>query len=166
MGPLHSMKTRPPPLPQISQSPEKTETGREESCPFSLDSPHFYPDKFCNGSQIEGNCQISLLLYHSAKTIQSPTMEQPWNLSVRSQVFLNIFPNWALSRPVPFYWVTIALASLSQPPSPNSWHPVSFDWVGISPYLSTEPHSSWVSMPRMFHTHTTPPVSFLLEGGR
>ena len=159
MGPLHSMKTRPPPLLQISQSPEKTETGKEESCPFSLHSPHFYPDKFCDGSQIEGKCQISLLLNHSAKTIQSPTVEQPRNLSVRSQVFLNFFPNWALSRPVPFYWVTIALASFSQPPSPNSWHPVSFDWVGISQYFQQSPTQcldhEWVS-PGCF-THTPPP---------
>ena len=32
-------------------------------------------DKFYNGSQIEEKCQMSLLLNHSAKTIQSPTME-------------------------------------------------------------------------------------------
>ena len=131
----------------------------------------FYPDKSYNGSQIEGKCQISLLLNHLAKTIQSPKMEQPQHLSVRPQVFLNFFPNWALSRPVPFHWVAIALASFSQPhhPPPQLLTPsifwlggnisVSFDWVGISQYLSAELHSvsrSCMSMPLMFHTHTFP----------
>ena len=53
---------------------------------------HFYPDKFHNGSQIEEKCQISLLLNHSAKTIQSPTMEPPQHLSAKPQVFLDFFP--------------------------------------------------------------------------
>ena len=135
MGPLHSMKTRPPPLLQIPQSPEKTETGKEESCPFSLHSPHFYPDKFCDGSQIEGKCQISLLLNHSAKTIQSPTMERPEHLSAETQVFLDFFQ----SRPpysVPFHWVGNSPGIFQSAP-----HPVSFDWVGIPQYLSTKPHS-------------------------
>ena len=83
-------------------------------------------------------------LNHSAKSIQSPAMEQPQNLSVGPQVFLNFFPNWAPSHPVPFYWVATALASFSQPPPPsNSWHPGSYDWVGISRYLSTK--LCWVS---------------------
>ena len=43
--------------------------------------PHFYPDKFYNGSQIEEKGQISLLLNHLAKTIQSSTTEQPQHLS-------------------------------------------------------------------------------------
>ena len=34
--------------------------------------PHFYPDKFYNGSQTEERCQMSLLLKHSAKTIRVP----------------------------------------------------------------------------------------------
>ena len=53
----------------------------------------------------------------------------------------------------------ILLASFSQP--------VSFDWVRLSRYLSTEPHSvsrPWVGVPWMFHLG--PPVSFLLGGDR
>ena len=33
-------------------------------------------------------------------------------------------------------------------------HPLSFDWLGIYQYLSTEPHSvsrPWVGMPQIFH---------------
>ena len=51
--------------------------------------PYFYPDKFYNGSQTEEKCQISLLLNHSAKTIQSPTTEWLWHLSTESQVSLD-----------------------------------------------------------------------------
>ena len=54
--------------------------------------PHFYPDKFYKGNQIEGKCQISLLLNHLAKAIQSPTMERPQHLSAETQVFLIFFP--------------------------------------------------------------------------
>ena len=66
--------------------------------------PHFYSDKFYKGSQIEEKCQISLLLNHSAKTIQSPTTEPPRHLSAKPQVFLDFFP---IEPPysVPFYWV-------------------------------------------------------------
>ena len=76
----------------------KTKLARRSLVPFVQSKAlmyfsHFYPDKFYNGSQIEEKCQTSLLLNHSAKTIQSPTLEQPRNLSVRSQVFLNFFPN-------------------------------------------------------------------------
>ena len=56
--------------------------------------PHFYPDKFYNDSQIEEKCQISLLLNHSAKTIQSPTMEQPRHLSAKPGI-PQFFPSWA-----------------------------------------------------------------------
>ena len=38
--------------------------------------------------------------------------------------------------PVPFHWVGNSLGIFQSVP-----HPVSFDWVGISQYLSTEPHS-------------------------
>ena len=79
---------------------------------------HFYPEKFYKGNQIEKKCQISLLLNNSAKTIQSPTMEQPRHLSVGPQVFLDFFPNQA---PLPstfhlggqFFWHL----SASPPPS-------------------------------------------------
>ena len=54
---------------------------------------HFYPDKFYNGSQIEEKCQISRLLNHSAKTIQSPTMERSQHLSAEPRVFLDFFSN-------------------------------------------------------------------------
>ena len=73
-----------------------------------IDSPHFYPDKFYNGSQVEGKCQISLFLNHLAKTIQSPTMEQPRHLSAEPWVFLDFFP--------------------IEPPYPGPSH-----WVGNSP---------------------------------
>ena len=63
--------------------------------------PHFYPDKFCNGSQIEGKCQISLLLNHSAKTIQSPTTDRTQHLSAEPWVFLSYFSSWA---PLPSTW--------------------------------------------------------------
>ena len=58
--------------------------------------PHFYPDKFYNGNQIEENCQISLLFNHSANTTQSPTTEQPQHFSAEPRVFLDFFPSWAL----------------------------------------------------------------------
>ena len=65
--------------------------------------PHFYPDKFCNGSQIEEKCQIRLLLNRLAKTIQSPTMERPGHLSAEHQVFLDFFQS-SPPCPVPFHW--------------------------------------------------------------
>ena len=107
---------------------------------------HFYPDKFYNGSQIEENCQISLLLNHSIKTSQSPTVEQPQHQP--SPWYSSIFSKQAhLPSTFPlggqFFW------HLSATP-----HPASFDWVGILQYLSTEPHSvsrPWVGMPQMFH---------------
>ena len=34
MGPPHGMRTRPPPLPYISQSPEKTKNWPGEDIPF------------------------------------------------------------------------------------------------------------------------------------
>ena len=52
--------------------------------------------KFSNGSQIEGKCQISLLLNHLAKTIQSSTMERPPHLSAKPWVFLDFFHNQPL----------------------------------------------------------------------
>ena len=78
--------------------------------------PHFYPDKFCNDSQIEEKCQISLLLNHSAKTIQSPTTEQPRHLSAEpgySSIFSQLSPHiqYLSTR-----WAII-LASFSQPPT-------------------------------------------------
>ena len=53
--------------------------------------PHFYPDIFYNGSQIEKKCQISLLLNHSAKTMQSLQWS---NLGIfqLSPLFLDFFP--------------------------------------------------------------------------
>ena len=91
--------------------------------------PHFYPDKFYKGNQIEGKCQISLLLNHLAKAIQSPTMERPQHLSAETQVFLNFFPIEP-PYPVPFHWVSNSPGIFQLPP-----HPVSFDWVGIPQYL-------------------------------
>ena len=65
--------------------------------------PHFYPDKFYKGSQIEEKCQISLLLNHSAKTIQSPTIERPQHLSAEPQVVLDFFFPIEPPYPVPFH---------------------------------------------------------------
>ena len=78
--------------------------------------PHFYPDKFYNGSQIEEKGQISLLLNHLAKTIQSSTTERPQHLSAEPQVFLDFFPQ--LNMPTQFLSIgwAILLASFSQPP--------------------------------------------------
>ena len=112
-------------------------------------SPHFYPDKFYNGSRIEGKCQISLLLNHSANTIQSTTMEWPWHLSAEPWVFFDFFPPVEPPYPVPFHWVGNSPGAFQPVP-----YPVSFVWVGISQYLSTESHSVFrpkVCMPRMFH---------------
>jgi len=98
--------------------------------------PHFYPDKFYKGSQIEEKCQIRLLLNRLSKTIQSPTMEGPGHLSAEHQVFLDFFPNRA---PLP---TTFPLGGQC------SWHPsasplpsifwlggnssVSFNWAPLS----------------------------------
>ena len=85
--------------------------------------PHFYPDKFHNGSQTEEKCQISLLLNHLAKTIQSSTMERPWHLSAKPQIFLDLFHNQApLPRTFPlggqFPWHL------------SAWLPLSIFWLG------------------------------------
>ena len=79
--------------------------------------PHFYPDKFYKDSQIEEKCQISLLLNHSTKIIQSPTMVRPQHVLAEPQVFLNFFSQ---SSPPTQYLSTgwaILLASFSQPPT-------------------------------------------------
>ena len=77
--------------------------------------PHFYPDKFYNGSQIEEKCQVNILLNHSAKIIQSFTMKQPQDLSAEPWAFLDSFPHLS---PATHYlstgWV-VPLASFSQP---------------------------------------------------
>ena len=66
--------------------------------------PHFYPDIFYNGSQIEKKCQISLLLNHSAKTMQS----LQWSdLSIfqLSPGYSSIFFQSSPPYPVPFHWM-------------------------------------------------------------
>ena len=118
---------------------------------------YFCPKTFYKGSQNEENCQISLLPNHSARTTQAPIMEQPQYLSAKLWVFLDIFQS-SPSPPTPqepCYWVGIPLGIFQPGP-----HPVSFDWLGISQYLSTEPHSvsrPWVGMPQIFH----PPPQYL-----
>ena len=91
--------------------------------------PHFYSDKFYKGSQIEEKCQISLLLNRSAKTIQSPTTEQPRHLSAEPQVFLDFFPIEP-PYPLPFHWVGNSPGIFQPAP-----HLASFDCVGIPQYL-------------------------------
>ena len=122
-----------------------------------IDSPHFYPDKFYNGSQIEGKCQISLFFNHLAKTVQSPTMEWPWHLSAEPWVFLDFFPIEP-PYPGPSHWVGNSPGIFQPAP-----HPVSFAWVGISLYLSAEPYSvsrPWVGMSQMFHPGPTQYLSY------
>ena len=68
-----------------------------------------------------------------------------------SLIFFPIEPSY----PVPFHWVGNSSGIFQPAP-----HPVSFDWVGISLYLSTEPYSlsrSWVGMPRIFNLTAPPP---------
>ena len=69
-------------LPLGSQLPEDTLWPEGANVPFLQSRAlmyfsQFYPIIFYNGCPIEEKCQISLLLDHSAKTIQSPTMKQP-----------------------------------------------------------------------------------------
>ena len=104
---------------------------------------------------VKFKCQISLLLNHSTKTIQSPTMEQPWHLSAEPQVSLNFFPIEPLF-PVPFHWVGSSPGIFQPVP-----HLASFDWVGIPHYLSTKPPSvsrPWVGTPWMFHLGPLPSI--------
>ena len=113
---------------------------------FSNYFPHFYPDKFYNSHKTEVKCQISLLLNHSARIIQ--TMWH-WHLSAKPWVFLDFFPNWA-PLPVPFHWIDNSPGIFQPAP-----HPVYFAWVGTSQHLSTEPYSGsrpWVCMPWMLHS--------------
>ena len=77
---------------------------------------HFYPDKFYNGSQTGEKSQMGLLLNHSAKTIQSPTMERPRHFSAKPWVFLDFFPIEPPYRYLSTGWA-ILLASFSQPPT-------------------------------------------------
>ena len=117
--------------------------------------PHFYPDKFYKGSQIEEKCQISLLLNHSVKTIQSPTTAWPQYLSAEPWVFLNFF---TIEPPLPSTFSLCGQFSWHLQPAP---HPESFDWVGIPWYLSTEHHSvsrPRVGMSRMFHLGSHPSI--------
>ena len=92
---------------------------------------HFYPDKFYNGSQIEGKCRISLLLNHLAKTIQSSTMGRPQHLSAKPQVFLDLFHNQA---PPPGW--AIPLASFSQ--TPTQYLLTGWEFLGIFQPSSTQ----------------------------
>ena len=115
--------------------------------------PHFYPNKFFNNSQIEEKCQISFLLNHSAKTIQSPTTERPRHLSAKPWYPL-IFSQ--LSTPLPSSFPLGGQFPWHLSASP---HPVSFACMGIYQYLSTEFHSvsrPWEGMLRMFHPPPTP----------
>ena len=152
MGPLHRMRTRPPPSHQFLSHLRKLKPARS-LVPFLQSKalmyfPHFYPDKFYNGSQTQEKCQMSLLTTQP-RPFESPKTEWPQHLSAEPQVFLDFFPIEPL-YPVPFHWVGNS-PGIFRPAPP---HPASFDWVGITQYLSTEPHSvsrPWVGMPRMFH---------------
>ena len=119
--------------------------------------PHFHPDKFYSGSQIEEKCQISLLT-----TQPRPFSPLQWsNLGIfqlspsYSSIFFSpIEPPY----PVPFYCVGNSPGIFQPAP-----HPVSFAWVGISLYLSAEPYSvsrPWVGMSQMFHPGPTQYLSY------
>ena len=162
MGPLSGMRTRSPPLPSISQSPEKTETGQEESCPFSSEqSSHVFSSLLSWQVKLRENVR-------SASYPLSQNCSVPYNGVTLASFSWALGISWFFSHSSPLIqylstgWV-IPLASFSQPP-----HPGSFAWVGISQYLSAEPHSvsrPWMGGPWMFHLGP-PLVSFLLGGGR
>ena len=126
--------------------------------------PHFYPDKFYNG-------------------------QSNWGKSVRSASYLTTQP-----RPFsPLQWSNLGIFQPSprdsliffsiEPPYPVLFHlgcnspgsfqparyPVSFAWVGLSLYLSTESHSlsrPWVGMPWMFHPVPPPPPASIFPTRR
>ena len=119
------LRTRPPPGRKFLSHLRKLKLTGRCLVPFLqskalMYDPHFYPDKFYNGSQIEGKCQISLLLSHSAKTVQSPTRERPRHLSAKPQVFLKFFPI------EPPYSVPFQRAGNS----PGIFQPASIFWLG------------------------------------
>ena len=115
--------------------------------------PYFYPDKFYNGSQIEEKCQISLLLNHLAKTIQSSTMEQPQPSPRYSSIF------FLQSRPPIQYFSTgwaIPLASFSQ--IPTQYLLTGWEFLGIfQPSPTQGLDHEWVC-PGYF---TRPPPQYL-----
>ena len=139
MGLLHRMRTRPPPSHQFLSHLRKLKPARS-LVPFLQSKalmyfPHFYPDKFYNGSQIEENCQ-SLLLNHSAKSIQSLTMEPPQHLSAKPRVFLDFFlPVSPSTQYLSTGWV-IPLASFSQPAT----HYLFSGWEFLSIF---QPSPTW-----------------------
>ena len=95
--------------PKFISHPRKPKLAGRSLIPFLQSKalmyfPPFYPDKFYKGSQTEEKCQISLLLNHSAKTIQPPPTERPWHLSAEHWVFLDFFPVEP-PYPVPFHGV-------------------------------------------------------------
>ena len=111
--------------------------------------PHFYPDKFYNDSQIEEKCQISLLLNHSAKTIQSLTTEQPQHLSAKpgySSIFSQLSPSiqYLSTR-----WA-ILLASFSQ----HATHYVLTGWEFLSVF---QPSPKFENLERLTQIHLHSP---------
>ena len=95
--------------------------------------------------------KISLLPNYPAQTTQSPTMEQPWYLSTKPQVFLCIFqlspPHLSTEWIFPgiFLFFFFFLVFFNQPP-PNIFQLGGYSW-----YLLSKPHPvsrPWVSMPQ------------------
>ena len=124
-------------------------------------SPHFYPDKFDNGSQIEGKCQISLLSTQPRPL--SPLQRSNLGILQLSPGYsLIFFHNW---DPLPstfplggqFPWHR----SASLPPS-IFWlsgnFSVSFNWA----HSVSRP---WVSMPQMFQPGPSLYLSYLEGAG-
>ena len=144
MGPLHGMRTRPPPRRKFLSHLRKPKLAGRCLVPFLQSKalmyyPHFYPDKFYNGSQTEERCQMSLLLKHSAKTFESPTTEWPQHLSAEAQVFLDFFPIEPC-YPVPFHCVG---TSPGQPPTQHLL--TGWEFLGIFQLSPTQcPDHEWV----------------------
>ena len=96
--------------------------------------PHFYPEKFYNGSQIEKKCQISLLT--SQPRPFSPLQWSDLSIFQLSPAYSSIFSSRALPAQYLSTGRAILLASFSQPPMQY----LLTEWE-FSRYLSTKPYS-------------------------
>ena len=110
----------------------KAQPAKRSLVPFfhskALIHSHLYPDRFYKGSRIEVVRSDSYLTTHPRPL--SPLQRSDLGIFQLSPGYSSIF------------------FSVEQPPPPYT-HPVPFHWVGISRYLSAEPHScldhEWVS---------------------
>ena len=122
--------------------------------------PHFYPEKFYNGSQIEKKCQISLLT--SQPRPFSPLQWSDLSIFQLSPAYSSIFSSRALPAQYLSTGRAILLASFSQPPTKDlltRWEFLRIFQPSPTQCLDHE----WIC-PGCFTR--SPPVSFLLGGGR